>query len=68
MLPNYPVHKTEKITKDFNEEYHQKFEKKENGNHKGRVLMLILLAMYNCSCFNADYDNESMSMEMVTSI
>lgn len=67
MSPNYPVHKTEKTTKDFNEpEYHEKFENKENGNHKGRVLISILL----CTTVVVSMQITIMrvSMEMVTSI
>lgn len=46
MSPNYPVHKTEKTTKDYNEECHDKFNdvgKKENENQKGIVLMSSII-------------------------
>ena len=40
MSPNHPVHKTERTTKNYNEEYHDKFNdvgKKEIENQKGIV-------------------------------
>ena len=66
MSPNYLVHKTEKITKDYNEEYEDKFNdvgNKEDENQKGSINVIITLCCYNSSCLNADHNNENVDAD-----